>query len=97
LAGLAAESLAISGNTHLVLLLVGAVVGAIVAALVLDWAIIILSSLMGAGLVAEGLALAPPWSAAAFVVLALIGVLIQGRTMTRRPIPPPPRYVERPI
>ena len=88
LAMVAAQSLALVGNAQLALILVGAVVGAIIAAVVMDWAIIILSSLMGAGLVVSGLELAPVWSAATFAGLAILGVIIQGSTLTRREEPP---------
>jgi hypothetical protein len=91
LAALAAESLAVMGNAQIAIVVVGAILGAILASVLLDWAIIILSSLMGAGLVASGLELAPIWSAATFVALALVGVIIQGSALSRRPEPPPGR------
>jgi hypothetical protein len=94
LAGLAADALTMTGNAHAVAVLVGAVVGAVVAAMVMDWAIVILSSLMGAGLAAQGLALAPQWTAAAFVALAVIGVIVQGRSLKRRRGEPPPTYAK---
>jgi hypothetical protein len=88
LAGLAVESLAVAGNAQLAVILVGAILGAIIAAVLMDWAIILLSSLMGAGLVASGLELTPVWSAATFVGLTLLGVIIQGSMLTRREEPP---------
>lgn len=84
LAGLAAEALAASGSVQLGLVIAGALVGAILAVMVMDWAIVILSSLMGAGLICEALALAPTWSAAAFVGLAVLGAVIQGKSLARR-------------
>ena len=67
------------------LFLVGGVVGAILAIMLFDWALIILTSVAGALLVVEGLALAPAWASIVTIVLAIIGVVIQAGIQQRLP------------
>jgi hypothetical protein len=67
---------------------VGGVLGAIVAALVMDWAIIALSSLAGAAAIVAPLDLAAGMTTLAFVVLTAIGIVVQGRRL--RPAPTAP-------
>jgi hypothetical protein len=80
------------GNPH-IWTIVGGIIGAILAALVMDWAIIVLSSLAGAA------AILAPFQAklddrmlpVAFLVLAVIGIVFQGRRMMGAPptaVPP---------
>ena len=72
--------------------IIGGVIGAIAAAMLMDWAIIILSSLAGAA------AILTPFQAKldekmlpiAFLVLAVVGIVFQGRRMAGRPPLPPP-------
>jgi hypothetical protein len=80
------------GDPH-IWLIVGGIIGAIVAALLMDWAIIVLSSLAGA------VAILTPFQnkldermlPIAFLVLVIIGIVFQGRLlMSRRPVAPPP-------
>jgi hypothetical protein len=68
----------------------GGVLGAIIAALVMDWAIIVLSSLAGATAILSPFAakLGDQLFPVLFVLLAVIGVVFQGRKLIR-PIPPP--------
>jgi len=68
----------------------GGVLGAIVAALVMDWAIIVLSSLAGATAILSPFAakLGDQLFPVLFVLLAAIGVIFQGRKLIR-PVPPP--------
>lgn len=64
------------------------ILGALVLLLVFDWALIVLSSFVGAGLIVEPLALSPPAAALLIVGLALVGVAVQARAMwveTRQP------------
>jgi hypothetical protein len=79
------------GDTH-IWAIIGGIIGAIVAAFLMDWAIIVLSSLAGATAI-----LAPFQSklddrlhAVAFIVLAAIGIVFQSRRMSPRPTVPPP-------
>jgi hypothetical protein len=65
------------------LFIVGGVVGAIIATLIMDWAIIVISSLVGAGAVVEASALGQRVSIIVFVVLATAGILVQARLLPR--------------
>lgn len=81
---IAAAGLLTDGNTA-VWFLVGGVVGAILAALLLDWAIIILSSLVGAGAIVAAIQLAPALDAIIYLVLVALGVFVQARSLQRTP------------
>jgi MFS family permease len=79
------------GNPH-IFWIVGGIIGAIVAAMLMDWAIVVLSSLAGAA------AILTPFQTKlddrtmpiAFLVLAIIGIVFQGRRlMLRRRLAPP--------
>jgi Domain of unknown function (DUF4203) len=59
--------------------IVGGVVGIILALLVMQWAIIVLSSLMGAMLIVASLALEGAIGAIAYVVLLALGIAVQTR------------------
>jgi len=71
-------------------LIAGGVLGAIIAALVMDWAIIVLSSLAGATAILSPFAakLGDQLFPILFVLLAAIGIVFQGRRLIR-PISPP--------
>jgi len=81
-------------------LIAGGVLGAIVAALVMDWAIIVLSSLAGAAAI-----LSPPfvaklgdqWYPVLFVALAAVGIVFQGRRLIRPIAPAAPTPPMRPV
>ncbi|PWT88568.1 MAG: hypothetical protein C5B54_10440 [Acidobacteria bacterium] len=59
------------------LFLLGGVICAAVSMLVFDWALIILSSLTGAGLIIESLHLSASEQGIVFLVLAIVGIFIQ--------------------
>ena len=69
------------GGASLILAVAGGVIGAIVAALLMDWAIIILSCLVGAGAVVSRLGLRDVNTAIVFIVLVIIGILVQTKLM----------------
>ena len=60
---------------------IGAILGAIVAVLVMDWAIIVLSSMAGASAVVDPFDWEPTVTALAFVGLAALGIIVQGRRL----------------
>lgn len=66
-----------------VVLAVG-LLGALLAALLMDWAIIVLSSLAGAAAIMSTFAADPAVEAALFFVLVIIGVLAQWAVLARR-------------
>jgi Domain of unknown function (DUF4203) len=57
--------------------IVGGVAGAIAAALLMDWAVVILSCLVGAALVVSSLALRDPVALLAYAALVVIGIAVQ--------------------
>ena len=60
---------------------IGGVVGALFAAWLMDWAIIVLSSLVGAVLVVTGLGLRSATGFVVYVVLAALGIALQAWMM----------------
>jgi hypothetical protein len=65
----------------LVWFVIGAILGAIVAALIMDWAIITLSSLAGAAAIVAELHLSDSIATLLFVALSATGIIIQGRRL----------------
>ncbi len=78
---MAAQSYGI-GADSIIPPLVGGVIGALVAILILDWALILLSSLAGAGAIVTGLGLEHTIGAVLFVLLAVAGAAVQRLLMT---------------
>ena len=68
--------------------LVGGVIGAVLAALLMDWAIVVLSCLVGAALVVPALALPPLASALVYAALVGLGIIVQAQLMRARNHPP---------
>jgi hypothetical protein len=75
-----ARTMGIPGEP-LVWFAVGGILGAIIAALVMDWAIIVLSSLAGAAAIVGSFQLDSTIAAVLFVVLAVVGIVAQGRRL----------------
>lgn len=67
-----------------VIILGSGLVGALLAALVMDWAIIALSALVGAAAIVATFALPPVIEIVLFIVLAAVGVAVQRTVYTRR-------------
>jgi hypothetical protein len=63
--------------------LIGGVFGAVVAGALFNWALILLSVLVGANLVVQGAALEPRTAGVVFIVLVLAGVALQGRALAK--------------
>ncbi len=66
-----------------VALVVGAILGVILIVLLFDWALISISSFAGAAMIVGGLGLQPGVRASVYLVLLLLGVLIQGLALRR--------------
>ncbi len=64
--------------------LIGAIIGSVLAAVLFDWALVVLSSLAGAGALTQGLGLEQPAATLVFIVATAVGVAIQGRMLQRR-------------
>ncbi len=63
--------------------LVGGIIGAVLMAAVFDWALIILSSITGALLIAQSSQFTPQMTALLFAVLFIVGIIVQASLMTR--------------
>ncbi len=81
----------VPGSMGLTAFLVGGVIGAVLAALLIDWAIVVLSCLVGAALIVPVLGLQPLASALAYAGLVAVGIIVQahlmggkGRSLERR-------------
>jgi len=61
--------------------LVGGIIGALLLLVLFDWALIVLSAIVGAHLIQSALALPPSGSTIVFVGLAVIGVIVQVAAM----------------
>ncbi|MEZ6097837.1 MAG: DUF4203 domain-containing protein [Pirellulaceae bacterium] len=82
LALIAGDALQPGSNVSL-WLIVGGVIGAVIAALVMDWAIIILSSLVGSGAIVAVIAADPAICAIVYALLFGLGVTVQARHLRR--------------
>ncbi len=71
---------------------IGGIIGAVLVLILFDWALIILSSLTGATLIVQTLHFGSLIMALAFIVLLVVGIMIQASMMTRQepraPAPP---------
>ncbi len=66
------------GSVNPALFFIGGIVAAAFAWVFMDWAIIVLSSLAGAGMIVMSFAGSPGASLVAFAALAAFGILVQG-------------------
>jgi hypothetical protein len=82
LALISAHSFGIASHSTL-LFGAGGVIGAVLAALLMDWAIIVLSSLVGAGAIVDAAGMGQPTGVLVFMGLTVVGIVIQARLMTR--------------
>lgn len=71
-------------DIQLIWLAIGGVAGAVIAALVMDWAIIALTSLVGAGAIVNTLVLPDGIVALLLVVLAALGIAVQAWQLSRK-------------
>lgn len=65
----------------------GGITGALALFLIFDWALILLSSIVGAALIIEAVGLQPPVAPAVLIALSAIGIVVQGGWLlsSRRP------------
>lgn len=64
--------------------LIGGLIGALLVAVLLDYALILLSSLEGSLIITQGVHLNSPSSSLVFVVLLVVGLVVQVATLARR-------------
>jgi hypothetical protein len=67
--------------------IIGGLIGAILLLMLFDWALIFISSLIGAHLIASAITLPPTGAVLLFTALLLLGVLIQTASMRRTRLP----------
>lgn len=84
--GAASLGLDLGDIRWLVFIAVG-VVAAILGMALFDWALIVLSALVGAALIVQNLNLAQSFTPLLFIILAVIGIAVQAALMQRRPQP----------
>jgi len=82
LALMGAQSLGAGENT-VIFFVIGGVVGAVFAALIMDWAIVVLTCLVGAGAIVEPLGLGPLLTSVTFLALVVIGASFQAKRFSR--------------
>jgi hypothetical protein len=80
LALIAAQSFGVSGASEL-LFIIGGIAGALISAWFLDWAIIVLSSLVGGAAIVDALGLGQMPGFLAFAALVTAGILFQAKFM----------------
>src|SRR5882724_3195439 len=66
-----------------VIFLVGGVIGALLLLALFDWALIVVSSLIGAHLIQSAIVLPPSGSTILFIGLAIIGILVQAASLRK--------------
>src|SRR5436189_2794900 len=69
-----------------IIFLVGGIIGAILLLAVFDWALIVVSSLIGAHLIQSAIVLPPTGSTLVFIGLAILGILVQAAWFRRTAI-----------
>lgn len=67
---------------------VGGILGGLILSALFDWALIALSSMLGAAVIAQSLPLVRPWPSVIFVGLIVVGIAIQARHHGRKPASP---------
>jgi hypothetical protein len=75
--------------------IIGGIIGAVLVFVLFDWALILLSSLVGASLVAPALTADPTGQMVLFVVLVIVGIVVQAGLMRRYPSAGPRPYRRR--
>ncbi len=64
--------------------IVGGMIGALLLLILFDWALVLISSLIGAHLITNAITLPPTGAVLLFTALVLLGVIIQAVTMRRK-------------
>ena len=80
---IAATFIVQSGPYYGVTFVIGGIAGALLLLLLFDWALIFLSSVIGAHLIQTAVVLPATGNAILFVVLVLVGVLVQAGALRR--------------
>ncbi|HEU0275134.1 MAG TPA: DUF4203 domain-containing protein [Candidatus Udaeobacter sp.] len=85
LAGAIAAAFFVNYAQHsTVIFLAGGIIGAILLLVLFDWALIVVSSLIGAHLVQSAITLPPSGSIVVFIGLVIVGIVVQTMSLRRR-------------
>jgi len=80
------------GGNEMIWFVIGGAVGALVAAMILDWAIIVLSSLAGAIPIVALISSDPTVAPIVYLLLVAVGVFVQAKRLrAAQGVSPPPR------
>jgi uncharacterized membrane protein YeaQ/YmgE (transglycosylase-associated protein family) len=66
-----------------IIFVIGGIIGAVLLLVLFDWALIVVSSLLGAHLIQSSIVLPPSGSTIVFIGLAVLGVLVQATSLRR--------------
>jgi Domain of unknown function (DUF4203) len=69
-----------------IIFVAGGIIGAILLLAVFNWALIVVSSFIGAYLIQSAIVLPPTGSTVVFIALAIIGILVQATSFRRRAV-----------
>ena len=72
-----------SARSYTIIFLVGGIIGTFLLLAVFDWALIVVSSLIGAHLIQSATVLPPTGSTIVFIGIAIIGILVQAACFRR--------------
>ncbi len=73
-----------TGRTDWIFFLIGGILGLILIIVLFDWALIILSSLVGAGLITQTTHVDHSGALLLFIILVIVGIVVQSRLVKRR-------------
>lgn len=77
-------------ETAWIAFLVAGVIGAILLMILFNWALVALSSLVGAAVITQELTLTEPWPVVVFLLLLIFGLAVQSRQLRRPEKASPP-------
>ena len=84
--GLMATFVVESANHYWITFIIGGIVGTILLLMLFDWALIVMSSVVGAYLIGHTIVLPQTGATILFIGLAVVGILVQASAFRRRAI-----------
>ena len=86
--GLVATFVTQYASHYWLIFIIGGLIGTVLLLMLFDWALIFVSSLIGAHLIASAISLPPTGEILLFSALALFGVLVQAASMRKKSLAP---------
>jgi Domain of unknown function (DUF4203) len=86
--GMVATFVAQYASHYWLIFIIGGLIGTILLLMLFDWALIFVSSLIGAHLVTNAISLPPTGGVLLFSALVVFGILVQAATIRRRTLAP---------